>query len=198
MPYVGEIVTLINEAISDKLIDGSRFVNKIDGISELIIRNEEEQTTVPTLVSVNDWKEFVGADDRYSVQIYHRVVDVETVESPISYGDGNSNGREQATMKIVVFADRKRTRMNPYELAFTIKSALNRQFTGASITAYSGLLGATSEATKDNYNSLQVWQDEYGLPAESYPIRLHQMLFSIDYTITTDYNSSCITNCLEC
>lgn len=199
MPYLSEIVTLINQSLANnKLKDGSRFIKDLNGISELVIRNTGEQTTVPTLVNTFDWREYTGIDDRFSVQIYHRVVSVEQVESPISFGDGDTTGREQVRMVCVCFADRKRTKLTPYELGFIIRSSLNQQFTGSTIASYTGLLGATVEATADNYNSLEVWQNEYALPAESYPIQLHQMLFSIEYTITTDYNNSCITSCLEC
>jgi len=199
MPYISEIVGLINTGLdTNKLKDGSRFVKDLNGISELIIRNTDEQTTVPTLVNTFDWKEFVGLDDRYSVQLYHRVVDISNVESPLSYGNGTTNGREESNMIVVVFADRKRTKLTPYELAFLIRSSLNQQFTGSTISHLSGLSGVTIEANEDNYNSLEVWQNEYGLPAESYPVKLHQMLFTITYTITTDYNNACITSCLEC
>ena len=199
MPYISEIVDLLNVSLAaNKLKDGSRFVLDLQGVSELIPRNEEDQTTIPTLVNTQDWREFTGFDDRFSVQIYHRVLNVEQVESPLSYGNGNTNGREQATMRLVCFADRKRTKLDPYQLAFAIRSSLNQQFLGTTIVAYDGLLGATVESTQDNYNGVDIWQTEYALPAESYPVRLHQMLFTIDYNIITDYNNSCITSCLEC
>lgn len=199
MPYVAEIVGLINTSLADnKLNDGTRFVKNINGISELVVRNSEDQTTIPVLVNTSDYKQYDGIDDRYSIQIYHRVLDIEQVESPLSYGRGNKNGREQAKMRLICFADRKRTKLDPYQLAFVIKSALNQQFSGSTLSAYNGLLGATIEAQQDNYNSLEVWQNEYALPVESYPIKLHQMLISIDYNIITDYNNSCIASCLEC
>lgn len=200
MPYLNEIVDMINAALAtERLQDGSRFTVDLHGISELIQNNlEDTTTTIPVLVNTNDWREFTGFDDRYSVQVYHRVLNIQQVESPLSYGNGNTNGREQTTMRLVCFADRKRTKLSPYELGFIIRSTLNRQFLGASITDYAGLLGVTVEATEDNYNGVDIWQSEYSLPAQDYPVRLHQMLFTIDYTITCDYNNSCITSCLEC
>jgi len=199
MPYIAEIVGLINTSLADnKLNDGARFVKDLNGVSELVVRNGEDQTTIPVLVNLTDWKQYDGLDDRYSIQIYHRVLDVEQVESPLSYGDGATNGRESAKMRLVCFADRKRTKLDPYQLAFLLRSSLNQQFLGSTITPYQGLLGATLEAQKDNYNGVEVWQNEYSLPAENYPVKLHQMLISIDYTIITDYNNSCLTSCLEC
>ncbi len=199
MPYIAEIVTLINDTLDTTFTDGTRFVKNINGVSELIVQNNEDnQTTIPVLVNTSDWKQFDGLDDRWSIQIYHRVIGVEQIESPLSYGDGNENGREQANMRIVCFADRKRTKLDPYQLAFMIRSSLNQQYLGTTVEPYNGLLGATIEAQQDNYNGVEVWQNEYGLPQENYPIHLHQSLISIDYTITTDYNKSCITSCLEC
>lgn len=101
-------------------------------------------------------------------------------------------------MRIVCFADKQRTRLNEYQLAFMIRSSLNKQFTGTTLTPYSGLLGATIEAKTDNYDGVGIWQDEYRLPAETYPVRMHQCLLTIDYTITSDYNVNCLTSCLEC
>jgi hypothetical protein len=199
MPYVAEIVGLINSSLeANKLNDGTRFVKNINGISELVVRNSEDQTTIPVLVNTSDYKQYDGIDDRYSIQIYHRVLDIEQVESPLSYGDGATNGREQAKMRLVCFADRKRTKLDPYQLAFLLRSSLNQQFLGTTLTPYAGLLGATIEAQQDNYNGLEVWQNEYALPVESYPVKLHQMLLSVDYNIITDYNNSCIASCLEC
>jgi hypothetical protein len=198
MPYITNIVDLVNTSLATKLVDGSRFVKQLNGLSELIPRNDEEQTTIPVLVNTNDFKTFDGLDDRYSIQIYHRVLSIEQIESPLSYGDGATNGREQANMRIVCFADRKRTKLDPYAMAFLLRSTLNEQFTGTQLIPFSGLLGAIVEAGQDNYNGVEVWQNEYTLPAESYPVKLHQMLISLDYTITTDYNTQCITSCLEC
>jgi len=199
MPYISEIVDLINTSLAqNRLKDGGRFVLDLQGVSELIPRNEESSTTIPTLVNTNDWREFVGFDDRFSVQIYHRVLNVEKVDSPLSYGDGSNNGREQASMRLICFADRKRTKQDPYQLAFIIRSSIHQQFTGATIANYDGLLGATVEPTQDNYNGVDIWQSEYQLAAQDYPVRLHQMLFSIDYNIITDYNNSCISSCIEC
>ena len=74
MPYISEIVDLLNASLAaNKLKDGSRFVLDLQGVSELIPRNEEDQTTIPTLINTQDWREFTGFDDRFSVQIYHRV-----------------------------------------------------------------------------------------------------------------------------
>lgn len=199
MPYIAEIVTLINATLDTTFTDGSRFIKNINGVSELIVQNNEgDQTTIPVLVNTSDWKQFDGLDDRWSIQIYHRVIGVEQIESPLSYGDGNDNGREQANMRLICFADRKRTKLDPYQLAFMIRSSLNQQYLGTTVEPYNGLLGATIEAKEDNYNGVEVWQNEYGLPQENYTIHLHQSLISIDYTITTDYNKSCITSCLEC
>lgn len=199
MPYISEIVTLINATLTETFKDGSRFIKDIKGVSELVPRNNaDDQNTIPVLVNTSDFKEFSGVDDRWSLQIYHRVLSVEQVETPISYGDGNENAREQANMRLVCFADRKRTKLDPYQMAFMIRSSLNNQYLGTTIEDYSGLMGATIEADQDNYNSVEVWQNEYNLPAENYPVQLHQILISIDYTITTDYNKTCITSCLEC
>lgn len=199
MPYIADIVDMLNADLqSGKLTDGSRFINQLNGLSDLQPVNQEDQTTVPVLVSQRDFSTFSGFDDRYSFQAYHRILSVTNEESPLSYGDGADNGREVVAMRMVIFADKQRTRLNQYDLAFMVRSSLNRQYLGNTLTPYNGLLGVTVEAVEDNYDGVQVWQQEYALEASAYPVRMHQCLFTIDYTITTDYNNSCITSCLEC
>lgn len=200
MPFLKEIVDLVNADLdAGKLIDGKRFVKNLNGLCELQPRNNaEDQDTLPVIVNTRDYSTFAGLDDRYSLQLYHRILSVEQQESPLSYGDGQTNGREVATMRCVVFADKQRTRLDQYQVSFMIRSSLNRQYSGVALEAYSGLLGATIEATTDNYDGVEVYNQEYGLEAQTYPVRMHQCLFTIDYTITSDYNNSCITSCLEC
>ena len=54
MPYVAEIVGLINTSLAtNKLNDGARFIKDLNGISELVIRNGEDQNTIPVLVNTN-------------------------------------------------------------------------------------------------------------------------------------------------
>lgn len=199
MPYIAEIVDLLNaDLISGKLIDGSRFINNLNGLSELAEVNGTEQTTVPVLVSQRDFSTFTGFDDRYSFQAYHRILSVANEETGQTYGRGQSDGREIAAMRMVIFADKQRTRLNQYDLAFMVRSSLNKQYTGDVLIAFNGLLGATIETKEDNYNGVAIWQQEYNLEPLAYPVRMHQCLFTIDYTITSDYNTSCITSCLEC
>lgn len=198
MPYLAEIVDLLNQELTDRMTDGARFILQLNGITELQPRNEEDQTTIPVLVNTRDWSTFSGIDDRFSVQVYHRIIDIKQVESPLSYGDGATNGREEATVRMVCFCDKQRTGLNQYDLAFTIRSSINKQYNTSALTALNGLLGVTVEATSDNLDGVSIWQDEYGLQPQDYPVRMHQCLFSIDYTITSDYNKSCITSCLEC
>ena len=199
MPYIAEIVEMLNSDLqSGKLTDGKRFTNQLNGLSELQPVNESDQRTVPILVSQRDFSTFAGFDDRYSFQCYHRIIGIQNEESPLSYGDGATNGREVAQMRMVVFADKQRTRLNQYDLGFMVRSSLNKQYLGDALLPYNGLLGVTVETTEDNYNGIEIWQQEYSFDANAYPVRMHQCLFTIDYNITTDYNNECITSCLEC
>lgn len=200
MPYIAEIVDLINNDLATgKFIDGTRFVRQFNGLVDLQPVNEVEgQRTIPVVVGTKDFAEHTVLNDNFSIQIYHRLISIEQQESPLNYGDGQTNGREVATMRLICFADKRQTKLDQYTLAFLLRSSLNRQYVGAALTAYSGLLGVTIEAKEDNYNGVEVWQNEYGLSPESYPVRMHQCLISVQYTITSDYNNSCITSCLEC
>jgi hypothetical protein len=66
------------------------------------------------------------------------------------------------------------------------------------LTNYPGLFTATIEANITNYNSVEIFTNEYRLPATAYPLQPHHIYMALDYVITTDYDLSCIDDCLTC
>jgi len=200
MPYINEIVSIINTTLATgKLSDDKRFVRQLHGLSETLPRNyNNAQDGIPTLVDVNGGTMFSGFNDAYSIVIYHRCLSTNIVEAPVQFGDGNNAAREEASMRMIVWADRLKTKLQPQQLSFLLTSAVQQQLMYTQISSYPGLYGVTIEADRTNYDGVAIWQQEYKLPAATYPVHPTHIYLALDYTIVTDYDVTCISDCPTC
>lgn len=199
MPYINEIVNIINDTLANGKLKDSRFNKQLFGLSELLPRNYQgDQDSIPAMVSLNNSAQFSGFDDRFNIVIYHRCLSTNIVESPVLFGDGLNTAREESVMRMIVFADRISLQLQPQQLSFLLSSAVQQQLKYSQISSYAGLYGVTIEANTTNYDGVRIYQDEYKKPAQSYPVQPHQIYMALDYTITTDYDVSCISDCLTC
>jgi len=200
MPYINQIVDIINDTLSNnKLSDDKRFVKKLYGLSELLPRNNgDTQDTIPVLMDLNGGIIFSGFNDIYSIIIYHRCLNTNIVSAPVAFGDGGNAAREEANMRMIVYANRLVTKMQPQQLAFYLSSGVQQQLTQSQISTYAGLYGAVIEANSAQYDSIALYQQEYRMDSDSYKLNPHDMYFSIDYKITTDYDVTCISDCPNC
>lgn len=200
MPYINEIVDIINTTLANgKLKDDSRFIKKLQGLSEPLPRNiNGGQDLIPSVVDLNGGTEFSGFDDLYSVVLYHRVLSTAIGQPPVAFGDGANTGREEARMRMIVFADRLRIQTQPTQLSFLLNSALQQQLTKSQIQPFAGLYGVNIIPGLTNYNGVQIYSDEYRLPTSTYPVGPHQIYLAVDYTIITDYDVTCISDCPTC
>jgi hypothetical protein len=201
MPYINQIVDIINTTLSaGKLKDDKRFVKMLHGLSELLVANQKDnvQNTIPVLIDLNGGVIFSGFNDIYSIIIYHRCIGTNIVQPPVAFGDGNNTAREEASMRMIVYADRYTTRMQPQQLSFYLSSGLQQQLTQSQITNFDGLYGATIEVNSTSYDSLALYSQEYRLDQSTFKLGPNDMYFSIDYKITTDYDVTCISDCPNC
>jgi hypothetical protein len=199
MPYISEIVDIINSGLKDsKLSDDKRFIKKLCGLSELLIENSQYGITIPSLIDINGGITFSGFDDMYSIIIYHRCLSTQIVQAPIAFGDGWNVSREEALMRMIVYADRNITRLNPTQLSFLINSGVTQQLTQSQIQNYDGLLGVNIESISTNYDGMSIYTNEYRMPSITYPISPNKIYLALDYKITTDYDLTCISDCPSC
>jgi hypothetical protein len=199
MPYINEIVNIINTTLAEGKLKSSRFNKQLFGLSELLPRNyQDNQDAIPAMVSLNNSAQFSGFDDRFNIVIYHRCLSTNIVESPIQFGDGLNTAREESEMRMIVFADRNAIQLQPQQLSFLLTSATQQQLKYSQISSYAGLYGCTIEANTTNYDGVSIYQNEYKKPAQEYPVQPFQIYMAHDYKITTDYDVSCISDCLTC
>lgn len=199
MPYINEIVSIINDTLANGKLNNSKFNKQLLGLAELLPRNyNTEQDSIPALVSLNNSTQFSGFDDRYNILIYHRCLTTNIVETPFQFGDGINTAREESEMRMIVFADRIGIQLQPQQLSFLLTSAIQQQLKYSQISSYAGLYGTIIEANTTNYDGVSIYTDEYSRPALSYPVQPNQIYMAINYKITTDYDVSCISDCLTC
>ena len=200
MPYINEIVDIINQTLATgKLKDDERFVKNLHSLAEPLPRNiNGTQELIPSVVDLNGGTTFSGFEDQYSIVLYHRVLSTIVGQAPVMFGDGANTGREEARMRMIVFADRVRIATTPTQLSFLINSALQQQLTKAQIQPFAGLYGVNIVPGSTNYNGVQIYSDEYRLPANTYPVQPHQIYIALDYSIITDYDVTCISDCPTC
>jgi len=195
MPYITEIVEAINTKLASTSFNDSRFNTNLQGLSNLLPRDGE---TIPAVISLNGSTEFSGFDSRYNVVVYHRCLSTEQIDNPNQFGDQNTLGREQARMRMIVFANRLQIQENEQSLAFRIARGLSTQFTRSDISSLSGVKGIVADSGLSNFDGVSVFTSEYKMPVTSYPVQPEQIYFAMEYLLTIDYDVNCISSCSPC
>lgn len=198
MPYITEIIDAINTKLKQVSFNSPQFNVSLHGLSNLLPRNAESQDTIPAVISLDGTSEFSGFDDRFNVVIYHRCLSTEQVDNPNQFGDSNTLGREQARMKLVVYANRKQIQENEQSLAFRIARGLSVQFAKSEISSYTGVKGIAVDAGSSNFDGVSVFTQEYKMPVNAYPVQPEHIYFAMDYEMTIDYDVNCISSCSPC
>ena len=198
MPYITEIIEAVNTRLKRVSFNAPQFTVSLHGLSNLLPRNAESQDTIPAVVSLDGTSEFSGFDDRFNVVIYHRCLSTENIENPNQFGDQFTLGREEARMRMVVYANRKQIQENEQSLAFRIARGLSSQFSRSEISSYTGVKGIAVETGVSNFDGVSVFTQEYKMPVSSYPVQPEQIYFAMDYTMTIDYDVNCISSYSPC
>jgi len=125
----------------------------------------------------------VGFDDSYALQSYHRLGDVAVTYSS-GYGD-QQNTVNTFQVSMLVFNNKKQTKLNTDEIAMIVQSVLgNKKINSVRILP-----------TRIILNSQQIFTTEYrGVP---YPFDEDFSLMQINYTVEVTFKSGCFDLCPE-
>jgi hypothetical protein len=195
MPYITEIVDKINTKLNQISFNSPQFNTNLQGLCNLLPRQTE---TIPAIVTLSGSAEFSGFDERYNVVVYHRCLSTEQIDNPNQFGDANTLGREQAKMRLIVFANRRSIQENEQSLAFRIARGVSSQFNRSDISSLLGVKGIIVDAGLSNFDGVNVFTSEYKMPITSYPVQPEQIYFAMDYVLTIDYDINCISSCSPC
>lgn len=185
--FLREYVNKINEKFS-ALITGM----KVFGLAQPIVRtvgNQEE--LLPGVVDIKGEVTYVGIDDTDPVRLYHKNAGVVTAFSGAQkgYGDNFNDIVNTYQMALIVFVNKKRTKLYPEELFLFLQSNLLDEI---KVEPYKRVLIRTTNVI---LNSQQVFKAEYAGPEFRLPE--HLSLFQINYVIESTFEKECFAKCPE-
>jgi hypothetical protein len=185
-----EIVDFINSELTTNQFSSKRFqTGSVRGIAELVTTEEE---TKPAIVDRYGDCTYVGLDDTYSFQLYHRVIQP-TAELNIEeeFGD-RKNIKENTEMLMVVMGDRNRLQLTAEDIKTGIVAALPLELPVSELNSL-GLRSANIIPGSFNWNRQEVYEGEFKL--EETLLKTNTIMFSFTYTIETVFDQACFTLC---
>lgn len=176
MRSIHDIVKQINQAIC------SRFDAKTYGIATMSTKGEN--------ILPSDDEKYIGLDDIYKIQIYHKLNSMNNqLRTGSGYGDSRGDQVNTFNMSMIVFHNERLTKFKTDQLVLVLQANTPRDV----VSEYF----KTIRLTYNNVvlNDAVVWQQEYGQSA--YKLKPHQRLIQINYTVEATYKEGCFAKCLE-
>lgn len=182
-----KFISAINEQISPLLaaFTGAR----LNRLAQSIVRGRGANIELlPALVDMDGEGTYIGMDDTSPITIYHKANSITMTEKPNS-GYGNSKALKINTYanSMIVFLDRKATKMMPDELILLLQANLADEI---KLKPYQ-----TIQFRFQNIilNSQQVFASEY--QNTEYKIPPQFSLLAINYQIESTFDKSCFATC---
>lgn len=185
------IVDSINTTIKSNL-NQERFQKGVYyGLSKSVLikdENSEGNNRLIPMIYVNGEKR-VSVDDSFPLNLYHRCISLSQVIAPIQvqFGDGYDTIVETAIMAAIVFGDSEIINLCQEDLASIITSAFPSTMT---ISDISKVIVRTTTVNNDSFS---VYNQEY--KSTEYPLNPEDYYFSINYTVETTFDKSCVDKC---
>jgi len=185
-----EIATFINATLTEGILSTSRFQKGLySSIAELVPKSDEDDTTVPMIVSNTGQGEEVTVNDIYPIQIYHRIEDVGIgTDFEEGFGD-NELKTETSDMIMIIIGDRLKLQLTKEDVITAIATAFPGVWTPTVdyITQTNIVMGSIDLNTPEVYNG------EYNSISELPP---NYFMCSISYQIVSKINQNCLELCI--
>lgn len=193
MPYIKEIASIINTELQASTLGDKRFKKgSFYSVVKLIKREtENNNATIPSIISNNGTCTPIVIDDTKPFMLYHRVLD-------LAYTLGDSNGDERlitetATVRIVVYGKRNILQLEQELLVAAVQGGMLQELSATDKNTYK-LQKCSIEIADINLNSEDVYNEEYSGDV-NYHLKPNDILFSLNYIITSEYDKSCVDIC---
>jgi len=196
MPKLSSIATILNTALKADVFSTFRFQSAkyydiVSLIKEVI---NDVQTTKPCTIDNDGECTPVIVDDNYPMQIYHRIMSLNYEQvAEDNYGDPVNFIKENASMSLVLIADRGRLQMEAEDLLSLIAVNLKPTLTTVQLAALSLIscnIYANGEAVID---SEIVYNREYN--TQEFLLKPNLDMYSLSYTIEMVYGKNCLSAC---
>ena len=195
MPFLNQQLNLINahlrsHSLKDKRFQTGRFIS----LARLAVRNQGGTlVTMPVELNSRHEAAWVGIDDTYPLVVYHRKLGSQyAAVAKAEYGRGNPKLQETSDMLMVVYGKAQRLQLSASELEAQIVSGFPDNMDPAAVKdlGLTMMLVSLAQSTAD---SETVFAAEY----KNVDFRLapEDILLSVRYTITTQFNKNCYDFC---
>jgi hypothetical protein len=173
MRSIHDIVIYINCGLSGILQEG-----QLNGIASTVTK---DGNTLPA-----EGEKYVGIDDTYKSQLYHKITGLTITRQARGFGD-NVDQLYTYAMSMIIFLNR--SPISPEDFIPIMQANLPQQFKTdytkrVSINFLSAVL-----------NDKQVYTEEYG--STPYRLSLNQRLFKVNYSLEVLYKTGCFNICPE-
>lgn len=164
---------------------------RLAGIAVILPRRSQDRTDFLPLV-INDKGEasYIGPEDRYDIQTYHRVLQITPQVSTSNFGRKNTRQILRVQMTLVVFLNIRKTRQLPHNISVLLTEGIPSRL------ALPDGLEVTLNGLQINTNSLQVFQEEFN-GSQSYFLHPDQAMFRINYIMEGNIDTDCLNSCLN-
>lgn len=177
MLSINDITGWVNDKIRD-IIPGF----KLYGIAKAAIKGD--------YIAPYTGEEYIGIDDTYPAQGYHKQLTVSSSIVPrTGYGNNDQDLQNTFTLGLVVYYNENKSGITADQLYTFIQSAVTWRlkadgFRSVRVGVQSAIL-----------NDAQVWTQEYG--QSPYKLQGSQRLIQVNYNVVMVYDKNCITipNC---
>lgn len=193
MPYIKEIASIINTELQASTLGDKRFKKgSFYSVVKLIKREtDNNNATIPSVVANNGDCTPIVIDDTKPFILYHRIID-------LSYTLGEANGdkrliTETATVRMVVYGKRNILQIEQELLVAAVQGGMLQELSATHKNTYK-LQKCSIEIADINLNSVDVYSEEYSGDV-SYHLKPNDILFSMNYVITSEYDKSCVDIC---
>lgn len=186
-----EIVNYTNTNLKGSQFKSLRFQKgRFSGIAEQFKTEEGEYK--PGICNNHGDVEYVGIDDTYPFQIYHRVIQPNAaINIEQEFGDRKAI-KETTNMLMVVIGDRNRLQLTAEDIKTGIAAALPLELPDNQLNIL-GLQQANILPGNFNWNRYDVYRNEFNIK-ESF-FNTNTIIFSFSYQIETVYDQTCFTLC---
>ena len=197
MAFLDKIAGKINDSLKASIFTGNPYQGaKWFGLAETIKRDSGEGIDYVVAEYDNGNITECSPNDVYPMMIYHRHLG-STFEkiSNGGFGDDTNITRENASMVMIVYGDRKRLQITPDLLASGISANLpisisNTDLHNLSIS-FCEMRGEGVIFDKD-----LIWRGEY--QTNDNPFGVEKIYFALRYTVELHYFGGCFNICFNC
>jgi hypothetical protein len=194
MPQLDALVSLIDTSFQTGNFDARRFqIAKYYGIAYRVKTKSQDQEKIEPMTVDNSGNGVpVVYSDKWNLQVYHTIEDIDYKQAEPNYGPPGMTMEENASMRIVFIGNRRKLQVRPEDIAAAMIIDIPKQFLSPVVTplGMSSVVITTGDVETDPY---KVWAELYeGVNSFINP---EIMMISIKYNIISTYNKGCSTLC---